>query len=87
MEVVSVAVEAVEGTGGLLAGVASVATLEELEAIGGSLVGEAVIGSPLPVVVVVVSDGLGSDEPHSRVCAQDSHVSLASVEYLAAMAF
>lgn len=48
------AVGAVEGVVGLLAGVVSAATLEELEAVGGSLVGEAVVGSPLPVVVVVV---------------------------------
>jgi hypothetical protein len=48
------AVEAVEGAVGLLAGVVSAATLEELEAVGGPLVGEAVVGSPLPVVVVVV---------------------------------
>jgi hypothetical protein len=53
-EVVSVAVEAVEGAVGLLAGVASTATLEELEAVGGSLVGEAVVGSLFPVVVVAV---------------------------------
>jgi hypothetical protein len=49
-----VAVEAVEGAVGLLAGVSSTATLEKLEVVGGSLVGEAVVGSPLPVVVVVV---------------------------------
>jgi hypothetical protein len=49
-----VAVEAVEGAVGLLAGVSPTATLEKLEVVGGSLVGEAVVGSPLPVVVVVV---------------------------------
>ena len=64
MEVVSVTVEAVGGAVGLLAGVVSAAvlaaTLEELEAIGGSLVGEAVVGLPLPVVVVVMAWGLTS---------------------------
>jgi hypothetical protein len=53
VEVVSMAVEAVEGAVGLLAGVVSAATLEEREAVGGPLVGEAVVGSPLPVVVVM----------------------------------
>jgi hypothetical protein len=53
VEVVSVAVDAVEGTAGLLAGVVSAVTLEELEVVGGSLAREAVVGSSLPVVMVM----------------------------------
>jgi hypothetical protein len=62
VEVVSVAVEAMEGAVRLLSGVASTAMLGELEAVGGSLVGEAIVGSPLPAgaVVVVVAWGLTS---------------------------
>ena len=48
------ALEAVEGAAGLLAGVVSAVILEELEVVGGSLVKEAVAGSSLPVAVVMM---------------------------------
>jgi hypothetical protein len=61
MEVGAVAVEVVEDAVGLLTGVASMAALEELEAVGGLLVGEDVVGSPfLLLLVVVMAWGLTS---------------------------
>ena len=58
------AVEVVEGGVGLLAGVVSAAaTLEELEVVDGSLVGEAVVGSTLLVVAVMMAWGLASPIP------------------------
>jgi hypothetical protein len=81
------AVEAVEGAVGLLAGVVSAATLEELEAVGGSLVGKAVVGSPLSVVVVVmVMMAWGLASPIAEF-ALKIRMYRSRLEFLAVMAF
>lgn len=78
------AVEAVEGPMGLLAAVVSAATLEELEAVGGSSVREAVVGSPLLVVVVMMAWGLAN--PVAEF-ALKIRMYRSRLEFLAVMAF
>jgi hypothetical protein len=66
VEVVSVAVEAVEGAVGLLAGLVSAAMLEELEAVRGSLVREAGVESSFPPVAAAVVMAWGLTSPRAE---------------------